>query len=397
MNDSQTPASPQRVLFVLHNADLYGASRCLLRLIMTIDRRRFSPLAVLPEDGPLKKLIEAQGVEVIINPRLSIITRPVFRSWRILPFLLNYPFSVLSLKRLIKQKGVNLVHTNSGVLVSPALAAWFAGVPHIWHIRESFQEFRSFWPVFSRFITKFSTKVIAISNFVADQFYSRKNVTVVYDGFSQEELQAPKENLRVQFQALYGLAGHFVVGCVGRIKWVRKGQEFLVQAAALLKQRGIYIKALIVGAPFREYEDHLTRLRNLAAQLGVEDRVVFTGELADPGAAYTAMDVFALTSAQPEPFGMVTLEAMAMGLPVIVTNIGGPLDQVSEGVTGLFVPPGDPAALADAIEKLMVNPELCRRMGAAGMERVQSHFSPAEMTDKIERLFDDAIAEQAPR
>jgi glycosyltransferase involved in cell wall biosynthesis len=397
MNESQTPASPLRVLFVLHSADLYGANRCLLRLIMTIDRRRFSPLAVLPEDGPLKKLIEAQGVEVVINPNLSIITRRVFRSWRILPFLLNYPCSVLSLKCFIKQKGVHLVHSNSGVLVSPALAAWLAGAPHIWHIRESFHDFRSFWPAFSWFITKFSSRVMTVSNPVAEQFHSRKNVVVVHDGFPREEFDLPKEKLRAEFQARYGLAGHFVVGCVGRIKWVRKGQEFLVQAAALLKQRGLSIKALIVGAPFRDYMDHLTRLRELTHELKVEDNVVFAGELPDARGTYAAMDVLALTSAQPEPFGGVVMEAMAMGLPVVATNIGGSLDQVADGVTGLLVPPGDSAALADAIEKLMVNPELCRRMGKAGVERIHTHFSLAEMTNKIERLFDDAIAERTSR
>lgn len=397
MNESQTLASPQRVLHVLHSADFYGASRCLLRLITTIDRRRFSPLVVMPEDGPLKKLIEAQGVEVVISPNLSVITRPVFRSWRILPFLLKYPFSVLSLRRLIKQKGIHLVHSNSGVLVSPALAAWLAGVPHIWHVRESFQEFRGLWPLYSRFITKFSSRVMTVSNAVAEQFHSRKNVVVVHDGFTREEFDMPKEKLRAEFQSRYGLAGHFVVGCVGRIKWVRKGQEFLVRATALLKQRGLSIKALIVGAPFRGNEEHLTRLRELARELQVEDSVVFTGELPDARGTYAAMDALALTSAQPEPFGGVVMEAMAMGLPVIATNIGGSLDQVADGVTGLLIPPGDPVTLADAIEKLMVNPEMRRRMGEAGVERIHTHFSLAQMADKIERLFDEAIAERASR
>ncbi len=86
-----------------------------------------------------------------------------------------------------------------------------------------------------------------------------------------------------------------------------------------------------------------------------------------------------------------------MGLPVIATNIGGSLDQVADGVTGLLIPPGDPVPLADAIEKLMVNPELRRRMGEAGVERIHTCFSLAQMTEKIERLFDDAIAERTHR
>ena len=392
MNESQAPASPLRVLHVLNGADLYGANRCLLRFLMTVDRSRFLPVVVLPEDGPLKKLIEAQDIEIIVIPRLSIITRPVFCSWRIFPFFLNYTFSVLSLHRLIKQKDIHLVHTNTGVIVSSALAAKLAGVPHVWHIREWFQEFHSIWPIYSWFITKSSSKVVAVSNAVAEQFNSRNHVVVVHDGFSREEFQVPKENLRTEFQARYGLAGHFVVGCVGRIKLVRKGQEFLVQATALLKQRGLSIKTLIIGAPFRGNEEHLERMRRMVFELGIEDRVVFTGELKDARGAYAAMDVFALTSAQPEPFGGVVMEAMAMGLPVIATNIGGSLDQVENDVTGVFVPPGDAAALADAIEKLMSNSELRQRMGEAGVKRIHSHFSLAEATNKIEKLFEEVVA-----
>ncbi len=128
---------------------------------------------------------------------------------------------------------------------------------------------------------------------------------------------------------------------MGRIKWVRKGQEFLVRATGLLKQQGHPITALIVGAPFPGNESHLIRLRELVEQLGVQDRIIFTGELADPRPAYAGMDVLALTSAQPEPFGNVVIEAMGMGLPVIATNIGGSVDQVLDGVTGFLVPPAD--------------------------------------------------------
>ena len=127
-----------------------------------------------PGDGPLKKLIEAEGIEVIVHPRLSFISRLEFRSWKIIPFLLNYPVSVFYLWRLIRRKSVVLVYTNTGVIISPALAAWLAGVPHVWHIREWFQEFQQIWPAFSWYIRMFSWKIIAISNAVAAQFQSRE-------------------------------------------------------------------------------------------------------------------------------------------------------------------------------------------------------------------------------
>jgi glycosyltransferase involved in cell wall biosynthesis len=85
------------------------------------------------------------------------------------------------------------------------------------------------------------------------------------------------------------------------------------------------------------------------------------------------------------------MEAMAMSLPVVATNVGGSPDQVVDGATGFLVPPGDPKALADAIEKLLLDPALRQRMSRAARERIQEHFSLKEMTRKIEEIFTEAL------
>ncbi len=384
--------TPLRVLHVHNSADLYGASRSLLRLLKTIDRARFTPVVVLPEDGPLKNLLEAEKIKVLVHPRLSVITRTVFKSWRLVPFALNFPFSVLWLRQLIRREQIALVHTNTGVILSPALASKLAGVPHVWHFRDWFQEFGWVWPLYARYAVSCSKKIVCVSNAVAGQFTRRDNVVVIHNGFSLDEFQVAKADLRREFRARFNLGDDFVVGCVGRIKLVRKGQEVLVRAAALLKQRGRKLKVLIVGTPFTGNESHLEQLQNLALELGVSGDVVFIGELADTRIAYAAMDTLTLTSAQPEPFGGVVMEAMCMGLPVVATNIGGSLDQVVEGETGFLVPPADAAALAVAIEKLMLDAALRDKMGAAAIERIRKNFSLAEMAAKLEQLFDEAVS-----
>ncbi|MBI2946332.1 MAG: glycosyltransferase [Verrucomicrobia bacterium] len=377
---------PVRILYVHHNADTYGASRSLLRLLAQLSRDRFHPLVLLAENGPLRSKLEALNVEVVLGP-VSVITRPLFHTWRIIPFLAGLPVSVLHVWQLIRSKRIDLVHTNTGVILTSALAAQMAGVPHIWHIRDWFQEFRSIWLLYSRWILGSSDRVLAVSRAVAAQFPTSPKVEVIHNGFSPEEFAVPKAKLSRAFRDQFNLGYEFVVGCVGRIKWVRKGQEILVQAAALLEKKGIRAKYVIVGAPFPGNETHLDELRRLIRDLNLESRVVLTGELEDTRPAYAAMDVFVLPSAQPEPFGGVVMEAMSMGIPVIATAIGGSLDQIADGVTGFLIPPSDPQALAEKIDVLIRDPQLRSRMAQAGPERIAQTFSLEGMVRRLEQVY----------
>jgi len=380
-----------RILYVHNSADIYGASRCLYRLLKDMNREEFSPVVVLPEDGPLRIDIEKLGIEVIIYPRISIITRPVFRSWRLLLFFLEFPLSVFHLWRIIRAHKIGIVHTNTGVIISPALAAKLAGVPHVWHIRDWFGEFKGMWPPFSKYMLGCSERILSVSRAMAEQFPDQSKVVVVNDGFSMDEFNVPKEKLSREFRERFGIGNELLVGCVGRIKMFRKGQEVLVQAANILKKKNVAAKFVIVGSVFRGNEIHLEKIKQMVQEFQLEKDVIFTGELSDAKPAYAAMDIFVLPSAQPEPFGGVTMEAMAMGVPVIATNIGGSTDQVAEGVTGYLVPPANPAALAEKIEKLLVNPSLRKDMSVAGPKRIAEKFTLKEMVQKIENVYREII------
>lgn len=437
--------SPKRILYVHNSADIYGASRSLLRLLPEVRQRGFSPIVVLPEDGPLRLRIEQLqlGITVHIEPGLSVIDRGAFGTFSgVTRFLLGFPFSVVRLWQVIRRHHIELVHTNTGVMPSTALAACLAHVPHVWHVRDSFQEFRSLWNIYRRYITGLSQRVICVSHPIANQFPGASNVTVIHNGVPLDEFPENPAELRAKFREEFALGNAVVVGCVGRIKFVRKGQEVLVQAIAKLKQRGFSAKGLIVGSTSVGNEEHLTRLTKLITDLGLkfastetdsamrsqtnsstsarqtqdsrpvgvlnrEPRqrespitsaatlssadVIFTGELADPKPAYAAMDVFVLPSAQPEPFGGVVLEAMAMSRPVIATAIGGSLDQVVDGKTGFLVPPGDADALAAKLEVLLRDYSLREQMGLAARRRLEECFSIDQMVEKLLAVYREAL------
>src|SRR5947209_6385522 len=131
-----------KILFAHNTSDLYGASRSLISIVQSLDPSLATPVVVISEDGPLKAVLDDLGVEVHVQPSLSIVTRSKFHVRGLVPLLAGIPRSALQLRALIRERGIDIVHTNTAVILSPALAAGLAGVPHVWHIRESFLEFR---------------------------------------------------------------------------------------------------------------------------------------------------------------------------------------------------------------------------------------------------------------
>ena len=162
-----------------------------------------------------------------------------------------------------------------------------------------------------------------------------------------------------------------------------KGFEFLIRAMPRIEGRLI----LIGNGPLR------APLMQLAATLGVEKKITFLDRVDDPVPFYHAADVFALPSvARSEAFGLVQLEAMAAGRPVVNTNIASGVPYVSpHEVTGLTVPPEDPRALADAITRLLDDPSLRARYGAAARRRVRESFSVGPMVAQTLALYEQVM------
>jgi glycosyltransferase involved in cell wall biosynthesis len=390
MGSNKRLGGPVRILYVHNSADIYGASRSLTRLLSGLDRGRFEPLVVLPGRGPLESFIVNLRAKVCFDPTLAIVDRYTSRL-RLLFY--RFPLSIWRLYWLIRKERVSLVHTNTAVMFSPGLAAKLAGVPHVWHVRESFNEFPAgLWKVYSAYMRMISNKILCVSSATADQFADREKVVVLHNGISLDEFAVDQPRLRSEFRRRFKInETDFVAACIGRIKWKRKGQEYLVRAAALLRDAAIPLTVIIVGEPWPGNEDHLERLHALVEELALQDRVIFSGEVSDSRPVYAASDVVVLPSAQAEPFAGVVLEAMAMGKPVIATALGGSLDQVVDGQTGYLIPPADPAALAAKIRACFQDPDLSELMGNAGRERVRTYFDVQRMLDKVQTIYGEVL------
>jgi glycosyltransferase involved in cell wall biosynthesis len=169
-----------------------------------------------------------------------------------------------------------------------------------------------------------------------------------------------------------------VVGLVGRLQpW--KGQDRLLEAQAVLRDRGHDIHTLIVGGDAYGLSPGYARsLPSLVSRLGLRDSVTMTGQVPDPGPYIEQMDIL-VNASDPEPFGIVLLEAMARGVAVAAVDAGGPGEFIVHGRTGMLARSGQRDALADALEPLLASPELRRAIGQAGRQRFMEDFTDVVM------------------
>jgi glycosyltransferase involved in cell wall biosynthesis len=384
-----------RILFVHSGSDLYGASRSLLRLSSRLAQEGATVKVVLPHEGPLVPALQEKGVIVIIQRNLPIIERQNVKSFvGILSLLSKIFLSMSSLLRVLAQFKPHLVHTMTAVILTSGLAAKMARVPHIWHVRESFGEFGRVWRYYQRYMLWLSTKIICVSTPIAEQFEqkSREKVHVIHNGFPVEEFPEISKDRINRFRSSYGISNaQHLIGVVGRIKFQRKGQEVFVRAAHVLREKFPDARFLCVGSPFPGNELHLVQLLNLIRELGLEGNILYTGDVEDIKAAISALDILVLPSVQPEPFGGVVIEAMALSRPVVATAVGGSIEQVVDGVTGYLVPPGDPGSLAAGIEKLLESTTRRRDFGEAGRKRFMEAFEFKSFYQKILELYEQVI------
>jgi D-inositol-3-phosphate glycosyltransferase len=177
----------------------------------------------------------------------------------------------------------------------------------------------------------------------------------------------------------------------------RKGVDDALRALASVPDTELVVAG---GPPVAGLDDdpEVARLRAIAGEADVADRVRFLGALERHEVPPVMRSSDALVTVPwYEPFGIVPLEAMACGVPVVTASVGGMIDTVVDGVTGIHVPPREPEALADALNRLLAAPDLRRRLGRNGIRRVRSRYSWERVADGAVRAYRDAIAAPAAR
>ncbi|MFZ4100567.1 MAG: glycosyltransferase [Sphingobacterium thalpophilum] len=377
------------VLMVGHSADMYGASRSLIKLVRILNVN-YKVYVLLPDSGSLSAELKAiiPADRILLNEDLYIFTRKSFRLKYIVSTLLRFIRNLIFIRKIILKYDIHIIHTNSGVVPAPAMAARITGRKHIWHIREWFGDFKRFWPFYSAYITRFSDKVVCVSKTMADQFHEQKKVMSIYNGFEIPRISAEVSIPEGLQQSLN--QAELVLGCTSRIRLIRKGQEYLIEAIGIVSQRTRKnIQAILIGDYVPGYEWQKENITALIEKYQLEDRIHFLGHLTNPIPYYELFDVFVLPSGEPEPFGGVIMEAMSLGLPVIGSNAGGTTEQIANNQNGYLFDNKNAEDLANKIELFLNDPSSIKLFGNCSRERIEKYFSLDLHEENILRLYEE--------
>ncbi|HLL77124.1 MAG TPA: glycosyltransferase family 4 protein [Pyrinomonadaceae bacterium] len=386
----------RRVLYLQSNSEIGGSDVCLLRMVEALDRSRFDPLVVLPSDGPLTGALRERGASLFILREMMKLTTRKGKLYY-LRYLYNYPKAVGKILRIIRGERIDVVHSNTLHNLHGFLAARLARRPHVWHVREIVLQSRFFRRLELALARRYADRVVAMSGAIAEAFRDGgapppRQLRIIPDGIDTERFHPRNSGDRIRSEL--GIeAGAPVVGLVCRLDhW--KGVEVFLRAAAVVRSRLPEARYLVVGGPVEGQEKFAARMIGLAGALGLDGFVHFTGWRYGPGdmpEVHAALDVLVLASTWPEPFGLVLLEAMATGRPVVATRHGGPVEICAEGETALLVPPRDADAMADTIVALLRDPHRARSMGAAGRARVLQLFDHRRYGRELQLLYEEVL------
>ena len=385
------------LLYFHASSELYGSDRTLLDLVTGLDRRRYRPVVALPREGPLARELRSSGLAVEVGPvgtfgRATLRPRGLWRAAR------EFRESVAWARWLVRVHQPQLVHTNTLVVLSGALAARAEGVPHLWHVHEILERPRLVATLLARSVAGLSQSVVCNSQATAANLEAcapalAGRSRVIHNGLRALERPPTREEARARFGIEPDAACVALVGRINR----SKGHALLLEACARLVSAHPRLVLLFCGDTPPGQPEHLRALQTAIARSGLRPRVRLLPFREDVAPVYAAADLVAVPSTLPESFGLVALEAMSLARPVVAAAHGGQLEIVVDGETGLLCPPRDAGALASAIAALLSDRARSERMGEAGRARQQQHFTLARYVREFDEHYASLLPESASR
>jgi glycosyltransferase involved in cell wall biosynthesis len=392
-----------RIVFLNPCGQMGGAEMSLIDLLVSLRaaQPRWQLHMLLGEDGPLVEQARSAGVDVTVAPFPRELARlgdsgagqfaALWSCLKAVPGTLRYAFQ---LRRTLAELQPDIVHTNGFKM--HVLGAWAhpKNSSVIWHVRD----YVSTRPLMKRLLGMRAHRpsaAIGNSKSVARDIHKvcgpQLETLCIYNAIDLKRYSPLGD--KIDLDSLAGLErapqGTVRVGLVATLAhW--KGHAVFLRALARLP-KDLPIRAYVIGGAIYQTENSQRTLDDLRAQAAglriAADQVGFTGYVADTAGVMRSLDVLVHASTQPEPFGRVIAEGMASGCAVISSAAGGAAELIADGQDALSHPPGDDAALADCIAKLVRDPELRARLARAGRITAERRFERSRLAEELVPLY----------
>jgi glycosyltransferase involved in cell wall biosynthesis len=392
----------KRVLFVEGNVDgtIGGSYFSLLYLLQGLDKARYQPVVVFCSEHALIPKYAEAGAQVIIRspaPPAKPSAWPLGRLFsKAVNFLIGSILESARIVLLLKRQRVSMVHLNNAIVRNHPwmIAARICRLPCLTHERG----INSSYSGRSRFLGRGLAAVICISSAVRENL-ERNGVrglrlVTIPNGLDPRQMAGVLS--REAVLAEFNLPGNTrLIGIVGNLKeW--KGQEVVIRAMSHVRRDFDNVVCLLIG----DFSVHETTYREkvlgLIEQLDLADKVVITGYRANVADYVANLEFLLHASIEPEPFGRVLLEGMALRKAIVGSRGGAVPEIVDDGRTGLLHEPGDVMSLTACITKLLAAPSMSRELGEAGYQRLVAQFSIDSNVLATQKLYDQILSSRLP-
>ena len=390
-----------KILSAIHGPVYGGVHAQVARLHQPLAERGYDLLCLLPnERGTAHERIAAAGAPVVTLPlhRLRAKPDPVVQA----RFLGSLPPEVRAIRRLIRREGVDVVQAHGPTNPHVALAAHLESRAVVWQLPDTRAPMalrRATMPM----VVRLADVITSVGEALAEAHPGAKGLgermVPIYPPVDLDRFR-PDAEVRAAARRELGIPeGALAVGTVANLN-PSKGHEYLIRAAGQVRRSAPDSVFHILGAPSPPHPEYARLLEEEALASGLQDdgALVFT----DPGTRVPellpALDVFVLASV-PRSEGMPTviIEAMSCGIPTVATDVGAVREVVDHGQTGFVVPPENPRALAEALERLQREPGLRAGMGAAARRRAHERFGLDRLADLHADVYERAVRHRRNR
>lgn len=375
------------LLFASSYTELGGGETALVTLAQHLDPARFRPHLLVPREGQLSERWRAFGWPVHVTPWRGATVYFIPALWARLP-------ASRRMEQIIRENDIHAVHSDYHTLPMLMPAAERAGVPALWTCM-------GWWfrpNLWQRGFFRRSAATFAHSQAIKEGFLGKPpfmppdSIEIMYPGVDTTRFHPGVDGIKIRFDHNIPPDAP-VVAMIARFQNV-KGHEVFQQMAKQVALQFPHARFLVAGENTQSQADDSYKRQILETAHYdplLRKRLIYLGFRPDVERVIGAADVV-VCSSHFEGYGVVNIEAMACGKPVVSTNRGGPSETIVDGVTGYLVPPGDAAALASRVIHLLRHPDLRQQMGAAGRARVEAQFSGAANGEQFTRVLEHLLS-----